>query len=36
MNLKWFPKAPKQSLYVLALQAGAALSAMVPVFYFNL
>ena len=34
--IKWLPKAPKQSLYVLALQAGAALSAMAPVFYFNL
>ena len=34
--LKWLPKAPKQSLYVLALQAGAALFAMAPVFYFNL
>lgn len=34
--VKWLPKAPKQSLYVLALQVGAALSAMAPVFYFNL
>ena len=34
--IKWLPRAPKQSLYVLALQAGAALSAMAPVFFLNL
>ena len=34
--IKWLPKAPRQTLYVLAMQAGAALSAMAPVFYFNL
>ena len=34
--IKWLPRAPKQSLCVLAMQAGAALSAMAPVFYFNL
>jgi len=34
--IKWLPRAPKQSLYVLALQAGAALASMAPVFYFNL
>ena len=34
--IKWLPKAPKQTLYVLAIQVGAALSAMAPVFYFNL
>ncbi|QNI34779.1 hypothetical protein H7849_03805 [Alloacidobacterium dinghuense] len=34
--IKWLPKAPRQSFYVLAMQAGAALSALAPVFYFNL
>lgn len=34
--IKWLPRAPKQTLYVLAMQAGAALSALAPVFYFNL
>jgi hypothetical protein len=34
--VRWLPRAPKQSLWVLAMQAGAALSAMAPVFYFNL
>jgi hypothetical protein len=33
--IKWLPRAPKQSLYVLALQVGAALSAMAPVFILN-
>jgi hypothetical protein len=34
--IRWLPRAPKQSLYVLALQIGAALSAMAPVFFLNL
>jgi hypothetical protein len=34
--IKWLPQAPRQTLYVLALQAGAALASMAPVFYFNL
>jgi hypothetical protein len=34
--IKWLPRAPRQTLYVLALQAGAALSAMAPVFFLNL
>jgi hypothetical protein len=34
--VRWLPRAPKQSLYVLAMQAVAALSAIAPVFYFNL
>lgn len=34
--IKWLPRAPKQTLCVLALQAGAALASMAPVFYFNL
>ena len=34
--IKWLPRAPKQALGVLALQAGAVLASMAPVFYFNL
>ena len=34
--IKWLPRAPKQTLYVLALQAGAALVSMAPVFLLNL
>jgi hypothetical protein len=34
--IKWLPRAPKQTLCVLGLQAGAVLASMAPVFYFNL
>jgi hypothetical protein len=34
--IKWLPRAPKQSLAVLALQVGAALAAMAPVFLLHL
>lgn len=34
--IKWLPRAPKSTLVVLTLQAGAALASMAPVFYFNL
>ena len=34
--IKWLPRAPKQTLYILALQAGAALASMAPVFLLNL
>jgi hypothetical protein len=34
--IKWLPRAPKPTLYVLALQAGAALASMAPVFFLNL
>ncbi len=34
--IKWLPRAPRQTAYVLALQAGAALASMAPVVYFNL
>jgi hypothetical protein len=34
--IKWLPKAPRQALGVIALQAGAVLASMAPVFYFNL
>lgn len=33
---KWLPRAPRQALYVLALQAGVAVAAMAPVYLFNL
>ena len=35
-TIKWLPRAPKQALLVLALQAGAALASMAPVFFLNL
>jgi hypothetical protein len=34
--IKWLPRAPRQTLHVLALQAGAALASMAPVFFLNL
>ncbi len=34
--VKWLPRAPRQTAYVLALQAGAALASMAPVFFLNL
>jgi hypothetical protein len=34
--IKYLPRAPKQTLYVLALQAGAALASLAPVFFLNL
>jgi len=34
--IKWLPRAPRQTLYVLALQAGAVLASIAPVLYFNL
>jgi hypothetical protein len=34
--IKWLPRAPRQTLYVLALQAGAVLASMAPVFFLNL
>ena len=34
--IKWLPRAPRQTLYVLALQAGAVLAAMAPVFFLHL
>jgi hypothetical protein len=35
-GIKWLPRAPRQALYVMALQAGAALASMAPVFFLNL
>lgn len=34
--IKWLPRAPRQTLYVLALQAGAVLASMAPVFFLKL
>jgi heme/copper-type cytochrome/quinol oxidase subunit 4 len=34
--IKWVPQTPRNGLQVLALQVGAGLAAMAPVFFFNL
>lgn len=34
--IRYLPRAPKETLYVLAMQAGAVLAAMAPVFFFHL
>lgn len=34
--IKWLPRAPRQTLPVLALQAAAALAALAPVFLLGL
>ena len=34
--IKWLARAPRQSLYVLALQAVAALAALAPVYFLKL
>ena len=34
--IKWVPRTPRQALYILALQAGATLPALAPVFFLNL
>ena len=34
--IKWLPRAPRPTLGVLALQAGAALASMAPVFFLGL
>jgi hypothetical protein len=34
--IKWFPRNPRLTLQVLALQVGAALAALAPVFFLNL
>jgi hypothetical protein len=34
--IKWLPRSPRQTLYVLALQVGAAVAAMAPVYLLNL
>lgn len=34
--IKWLPRTPRQALYILALQAGAVLAALAPVFLLKL
>jgi hypothetical protein len=34
--IKWLPRAPRQTVCVLGLQAGAVLAAMAPVYFLNL
>jgi hypothetical protein len=34
--IRWLPQAPRQALPILALQVGAALAAMAPVFLLHL
>ena len=34
--IKWLVRAPRQALYVLALQAAAALAALAPVYFLKL
>lgn len=34
--VRWLPRTPRQALLVLALQGGAALAALAPVFFLNL
>jgi hypothetical protein len=34
--IKWLPRVPRQALQVLALQAGAVLAALAPVYFLNL
>ena len=34
--IKWLPQAPKEALPVLAVQAGAGLAALAPVYFLHL
>lgn len=34
--VRWLPRAPRQTIAVLAIQAGAVLASMAPVFFFKL
>ena len=34
--IKWLPRAPRQAIFVLTLQAVAVLAAAAPVFFLNL
>ena len=34
--IKWLPRSPRQALYILALQAVAALAALAPVYFLKL
>jgi hypothetical protein len=35
-TVKWLPRAPRQTLYVLGLQIGAVLAAIAPVYFLGL
>jgi hypothetical protein len=35
-GIKWMPRAPRQTLYILALQTVAVLAAMAPVYILHL
>jgi hypothetical protein len=35
-SIRWLPRSPRQALLVMALQAGAALAALAPVYLLNL
>ena len=34
--IRWLPRSPKQAMQVMALQAGAAVAALAPVYFLNL
>ena len=34
--IRWLPRIPRQTLYVLALQIGVALAALAPVYFLGL
>ena len=34
--VRWLPLAPRQSLYVLALQLGAGMASLAPILFFHL
>ena len=34
--IKWLPRAPRQALYTLALQTGAVLASIAPVYFLNM
>lgn len=34
--IKWLPRSPRQTIYMLVLQAGAVLAAMAPVYFLHL
>jgi hypothetical protein len=34
--IKWLPRAPRQTLYVMGMQAGAVLASLAPVYFLNL
>ena len=34
--IRWLPREPRATLYVLAMQIGAALAAMAPVYFLGL